>query len=252
MYGEIERSSGVDVLGSKLRAGSAYASTEAESTTMRGQGTQRGARSGQKRGRVKKPALPLEGQKNEEEARFLKDTDLEEIERQHPEGLTLAQVIESFASRGLHLSEATFRKYVQYGLLGRSRRVGRKGKHQGSLGLYPATTVRRINAIKQMMAANYTIEDIQRSFMRFTDEIEALRRGMSKLLEGFDGELVRGNFPAERRRSLSREIQSVSKLADELYQRVESLERQLVSPLERAARERAFGSGAKGGAEELL
>ena len=39
---------------------------------------------------------------------------------------------------------------------------------------------------------------------------------------------------------------------DEMVQRVESLERQLVSPLERAARERAFGSGAKGGAEELL
>ena len=71
---------------------------------------------------------------------------------------------------------------MQLGLLGRSRRVGRKGKHQGSLGVYPATTVRRINVIKQMMAANYTIEDIQRLFLRFTDEIEALQRGLSQLV----------------------------------------------------------------------
>jgi hypothetical protein len=188
----------------------------------------------------------------ESEARLLQDHELDEIERQHPEGMTLSQIIETFARHGMHLSEATFRKYVQYGLLGRSRRVGRKGKHQGSLGLYPATTVRRVNAIKQMMGANYTIEDIQRSFLRFTDEIEALRRGIGKLLQGFTSELERGEFPAERRRALSRELQSVGKAADELVQRVESLERQLVSPLERAARERAFGSGAKGGAEELL
>ncbi len=188
----------------------------------------------------------------ETEWRLLQDSELDEIERQNPEGLSLAQVIEAFASRGIRLSEATFRKYVQYGLLGRSRRVGRKGKHQGSLGLYPATTVRRVNTIKQMMGANYTIEDIQRSFMRFTDEIELLRRGIFQLFGGFEQELGEGNFAAERRRGLVREIQSVRKLAEELVTRVESLERQLVSPLEREARQRAFGSGAKGGAEELL
>ena len=41
--------------------------------------------------------------------------------------------------RGEPLSEATFRKYVQLGLLPRSVRVGRKGKHRGSQGLYPAS-----------------------------------------------------------------------------------------------------------------
>lgn len=177
---------------------------------------------------------------------------LAEIEQAHPEGLTLSQIIEAFVRHGLHLSEATFRKYVQLGLLGRSRRVGRKGKHQGSLGVYPATTVRRINAIKQMMAANYTIEDIQRSFLRFTDEIEVLQRSVSQLLAGFELELKRGAFVGEQRRNLEREIRAVHKLAEELVGRIESLERQLVSPLERAARERAFGAGTKGGAEELL
>jgi len=231
------------------------ARSRGQASLIRASGEKGGASSSRSRGgRSKKDGaarLSLTGEAGRE-GPALSDTELDEIERQNSEGLTLAQIIEAFASRGVHLSEATFRKYVQYGLLGRSRRVGRKGKHQGSLGLYPATTVRRVNAIKQMMAANYTIEDIQRSFMRFTDEIEGLRRGMEQLLAGFEHELDRGSFPTERQRSLSRELHAVKKAADELVQRVESLERQLVSPLERAARERAFGSGAKGGTEELL
>lgn len=192
------------------------------------------------------------GRDVEGDAHLLSEEALCEIEQRYPEGLTLSQIIEAFVRQGLHLSEATFRKYVQLGLLGRSRRVGRKGKHQGSLGVYPASTVRRINVIKQMMAANYTIEDIQRSFLRFTDEIEVLRRGLSQLLSGFALELKRGSFGSEQRRNLEREIRAVGKLGEELVGRVESLERQLVSPLEREARERAFGAGTKGGAEELL
>ena len=35
----------------------------------------------------------------------------------------------------MKFSEATLRKYVQLGLLPRSVRVGRKGKHQGSQGI---------------------------------------------------------------------------------------------------------------------
>lgn len=188
----------------------------------------------------------------EKDSQFLDEKELAEIERQNPDGLTLAQVLEAFENRGLHLSEATFRKYVQLGLLTRSKRVGRKGKHQGSLGLYPATVVRRVNEIKRMMAANYTIEDIQRSFLRFKDELEAIERGSQTLLDGFERELGAESFEPERRRSLLREISAVRKLAAEFMQRVESLERQIVSPLERAARERAFGSGTAGGAEDLL
>ena len=83
---------------------------------------------------------------------------LTEIEQRRPEGMSLSQIIETFVVRFAPVGSDVY-LYVQLGLLGRSRRVGRKGKHQGSLGVYPATTVRRINVIKQMMAANYTIED---------------------------------------------------------------------------------------------
>ena len=183
---------------------------------------------------------------------MLSDKDLREIERTHPEGLTSKQIVDLFESRGARLSEATFRKYVQLGLLPRSVRVGRKGKHQGSMGLYPPTVMRRVNAIKQMMADGYTIEEIQRSFLRFKDEIEAIERGLKELFVGFERELRAPEFDAGRRKTLTRELTDARRVADELVGRIEGLERHVVEPLSRAARARAFSSGASGGAGDLL
>jgi hypothetical protein len=188
----------------------------------------------------------------EEAGGLLSGRDLDAVERAHPEGMTSAQVVEVFVARGLKLSEATFRKYVQLGLLPRSRRVGRKGKHQGSMGLYPATVVRRVNAIKRMMAESYTIEEIQRSFLRFKDEIEAIERGLKELFVGFERELRVPEFDPGRRRQLGKELADARRVADDLVGRIEGLERQIVQPLERAARARAFSSGASGGAGDLL
>ncbi len=183
---------------------------------------------------------------------LLPERELDVVERDHAEGLTSAQVVELFRARGVKLSEATFRKYVQLNLLPRSRRVGRKGKHQGSMGLYPATVVRRVNAIKRMMAESYTIEEIQRSFLRFKDEIEAVERGLKELFVGFERELRAPEFDPGRRKQLGKELADAQRVADDLVGRIEGLERQIVSPLERAARARAFSSGASGGAGDLL
>jgi hypothetical protein len=190
--------------------------------------------------------------KPDEGGHFLDERALSAVEKAHPEGLSAAQIVEIFVSRGIKLSEATFRKYVQQGLLPRSRRVGRKGKHQGSMGLYPATTVRRVNEIKRMMAESYTIEEIQRSFLRFTGEIEAVERGIAELFTGFQRELRAPEFDAARRKTLTRGIEDARKVADDLIGRIEELERQITQPLERAARARVFSSGAAGGAGDLL
>jgi hypothetical protein len=188
---------------------------------------------------------------NEQEG-LLSERDLDEVEKANPEGLTAAQVVESFTKKGAKLSEATFRKYVQLGLLPRSKRVGRKGKHQGSMGLYPPTVMRRVNAIKQMMADGYTIEEIQRSFLKFKDEIEQLERGLKDLFTGFEREVRAAELDAGKKKTLARELADAQKVADDLLGRIETLERQIVSPLERAARARAFSSGASGGAGDLL
>src|SRR5512143_3420790 len=91
---------------------------------------------------------------------LLVEEELGEIERASPNGLTSRQIVDVFTSRGVRFSEATLRKYVQLGLLPRSVRIGRKGKHRGSCGVYPAEIVRRVNQVRAMMAADLTIEEI--------------------------------------------------------------------------------------------
>ncbi|MEP6866184.1 MAG: hypothetical protein ABJE66_36525, partial [Deltaproteobacteria bacterium] len=104
----------------------------------------------------------------------LDEEQLRAIETAHAEGLTAVQIVDAFTSRGIKFSEASFRKYVQQNLLPRSKRVGRKGKHKGSLGVYPAKTIRRINAVKQLMIDGYTIEEIQGQFLLYTDLVEGV------------------------------------------------------------------------------
>ena len=89
--------------------------------------------------------------------------------------------VSRIAARGIKFSEASFRKYVQQGLLPRSKRVGRKGKHRGSLGVYPAKTIRRINSVKQLMADGYTIEEIQGQFLLYTDLVEGVAENLAEL-----------------------------------------------------------------------
>src|SRR6185369_9495434 len=129
--------------------------------------------------------------------------------RENAGGLSARAILEIFAPRGVALSEGTFRKYVQAGLLPRSRRVGRKGKHQGSQGLYPVESVRRINAIKKMMAEGLTLEEIRRSFVFFKNSIDEIDRGMDEVLDGFEAELSDRQFGRDRRQALSDELSGV-------------------------------------------
>ena len=107
---------------------------------------------------------------------YLDPGELARIEREFARGLSAGAILEIFRPKGVRLSEATFRKYVQAGLLPRSRRVGRKGKHRGSQGLYPVESVRRINAIKKMMAEGLTLEEIRRSFVFVKNHIDQVER----------------------------------------------------------------------------
>jgi DNA-binding transcriptional MerR regulator len=179
------------------------------------------------------------------------EKELEAIERKYAEGMTAHEVVELFEVRDVNFSEATFRKWVQLGLLPRSKRVGRKGKHQGSRGLYPAVAVRRVNDIKRMMSQSFTVEEIAQSFLRFTDEIGAVDRGLRELMTGFL-RVAKAETDAARRKALNKELEDLQKLSTQIVERIERVERQLVAPLERAAKARAFSSGAGGGAGDLL
>lgn len=151
---------------------------------------------------------------------FLADAEIEELEAIFADGISSASVVEVFVSRGVKLSEATFRKYVQVGLLPRSRRVGTKGKHKGSRGVYPVGTLRQINEIKRMMSLDYTIEEIRQQFAFVGGELEELRRLldriMTKLEESLAAKDVDSLATVGGRRLMEEAQRSAQQLVDQL------------------------------------
>jgi DNA-binding transcriptional MerR regulator len=153
------------------------------------------------------------------------NAELTELERAHPDGLSTQQVVELLAARGERLSEATFRKYVQLGLLPRSVRVGRKGKHRGSQGLYPPTVVRQIDLIRRLMAEGYTIQEIQDEFLFLGSDIDGLARQLRQVLTSIERA---GSASADVADDVvMRAVAEVRDLADELVSKLRAIERRL-------------------------
>ncbi len=131
----------------------------------------------------------------------IENAEIEKLERTNPDGLSAQHIVEFFAPRGVKLAEATFRKYVQLGLLPRSKRVGEKGKHRGSHGVYPPGTARRIASIKELMDQGLTLEDIRRSAVYFRGKLDVIENGLEALFDEL------GEF-ASARKSKRRELES--------------------------------------------
>lgn len=167
----------------------------------------------------------------------LADAELTALEQRFAEGISSAEILTVFQERGVKLSEGTFRKYVQLGLLPRSRRVGKKGKHKGSRGVYPVSVLRQIVAIKQMMADGLTIEQIQKSWIRFRPRIEAIESDLGELLEEMRQELAGPHFDTRHREQLEEELEAARGEARELVQRLHHLEQEVAWSPERAAPE---------------
>jgi DNA-binding transcriptional MerR regulator len=127
------------------------------------------------------------------------------LEEQHPQGISAVQIVDFYAPRGVKLAQATFRKYVQLGLLPRSRRVGEKGKHRGSKGLYPASAVRRIHVIKSLMDEGMTLEDIRHSFIFFRGQLDGVERSLDELFAALEKAITdKGELRPSRRKELDR------------------------------------------------
>lgn len=143
--------------------------------------------------------------------------DVERLERENPRGVTSREVVRLFQARGARLSAPTFRKYVQAGLLPRSRRVGRKGKHTGSTGLYPVSVVRRLDLIKHMMAEGLTLEDIRESFVALKHRLDDVEGGYAALV----ADLVRRARVHPARREAERELARAEREMRSALRRVE-------------------------------
>ncbi|MFT3709166.1 MAG: MerR family transcriptional regulator [Archangium sp.] len=151
---------------------------------------------------------------------LLRPEEIERIERDYAGGLPARVIVDVFASRGVPLSEATFRKYVQAGLLPRSRRVGKKGKHRGSQGLYPASSVRRMNAIRQMMAQGLTLEDIKASFVVFKNHLDLAGHELTSVFDGYEKHLERRAPSEKNKKELTTQLRALRFQARELLHEI--------------------------------
>src|SRR3989449_6736050 len=148
--------------------------------------------------------------------------DYDALEEEHPQGISAAQIVDFFAPRGVKLAQATFRKYVQLGLLPRSRRVGEKGKHRGSKGLYPASAVRRVHVIKSLMDEGMTLEDIRHSFIFFRGQLDGVERSLDELFAALEKAIAdKGELRPSRRKELDRLLAESRKHADQFVKDME-------------------------------
>jgi DNA-binding transcriptional MerR regulator len=153
-------------------------------------------------------------------SKLLTSGEVDDFESKHPGGMTSAEIVNVFSTRGIRFSEATLRKYVQQGLLPRSQRVGQKGKHKGSRGIYPVSTVRQINEIKRLMSMDYTIEEIQNQFAFVDGEMEELKQLLdiivSKLEQSLDAAAEGGLVTSTVNRQLDEAKQTAASLIGQL------------------------------------
>ncbi len=155
------------------------------------------------------------------------DDELSRIEREHAEGITSEEIVDLFVRKGIRFTEASLRKYVQLGLLPRSRRVAIAGTQRGSQGKYPTSVVRRIQYLKAMLV-HYTIEEIQREFLFVRGDIEELEQSLERVFSALASAVKpHGDVHEAQTRAVLRELGEARAVAAELMAKLTSVETRL-------------------------
>ncbi|MSP25465.1 MAG: hypothetical protein EXR75_09935 [Myxococcales bacterium] len=152
---------------------------------------------------------------------------LEAVEKRHSAGIPSAELLAFFATNEIRFGEATLRKWVQLGLLPRSVRVGKKGKHQGSKGKYPVRVIRQILRVKELMEKNLTIEEIQREVLFVRSELEELEQSLDKVFGVLDKTIVGRARVLGDGRVAKADLVRARHAADDLVARLEKIEQRL-------------------------
>ena len=155
--------------------------------------------------------------------------DIQEIEKAHPEGLSSRQILEVLDRHGARLSEATLRKYVQLGLLPRSRRVGQKGKHRGSLGIYPVEVIRRVDEIRRAMGDGETLEELARAAQALRAKLSSVRVAMEEAMGAVQLDLSSSELERRERRRLEGELNVLRRSSKAWIKAMEQLSLQLAA-----------------------
>ena len=121
------------------------------------------------------------------------------LKKAFPDGMKMLEIIQVIKSRGYSFSEPSFRKYTQLGFIPQSRRVGKKGKHRGSYGLYPACSIELvIFVLDSTRGTSITLEDLQIPSFRARVLDEQTSRGYKEVLQGLDDQTQREQEKGEK------------------------------------------------------
>jgi hypothetical protein len=154
------------------------------------------------------------------------EDELVRIERDHPQGISSEEIVGIFTRRGVKFTEATLRKYVQLGLLPRSRRVALKSNQRGSHGLYPAAVIRRVQRLK-IMLETHSIEEIQREYLFVRADVEELEQTLERIFLALGNAAKHAKAGDSAPRVVMRELSDARSLAAELVAKLTSVETRL-------------------------
>lgn len=171
----------------------------------------------------------------------LSPRDISEIEKVYAGGLSSRQIIDLLAAHGEHLTEATLRKYVQLGLLPHSRRVGEKGKHRGSRGIYPVEIIRRIDEIRRAMIEGETLEELVQRAHAVRAKLASVRASVTEVLDAAETDLTSRDLDRAARHNLKSQFSFLSR---EAQRWLRSMEKWSAS-LQQAERRRGNGKAEK-------
>lgn len=162
-------------------------------------------------------------------SQLLTKAEIKKIGERFPEGISSKEIVSIFQSKGLKFSEATFRKYVQMGLVERCRRVGQKGKHRGSHGLYPVSTIERINSIKKLISGDVTLEQLKGSYFAMRQRLEEVERIISDVTNDI-AEMAKLKERKERHDvQLHRELENLDRNTKKVIKTLQRLEEAFLS-----------------------
>ena len=165
----------------------------------------------------------MEVRESEAPLRFVGAEACREFDRAHPDGATCQAILEFFSAHKVAISEATFRRYVKLGLVPRSVRIGRKGKHRGSSGQYPVGTAAQVNEIRRLTHGDVTIDDLVNSHFLFQKEIATADRHLGGIFDAMAASIANASVSASERAALASEERALRKLARDLLKRMGAL-----------------------------
>lgn len=141
--------------------------------------------------------------------------ELAQLHKTYKDGITSAQLVQLLTEKNVKFSEATLRKYVQLGLLPRSRRVGREGMRRGSVGLYPASIIAQIAAIKSGLSSNLTLDGMRARSSLIAD-LETMSTTFTRVKEHLKNVVADGD-----KREFEEQLKWLDRQFLELHQRLE-------------------------------